>query len=86
MFIATVNKVSRCFVQYRTLLLLANSIVVSNTNVGLKPTRTKAHRTKAHMDKNPQVWVKSPHWSLITEEQQFNASCAYYLIGKSKFS
>jgi len=40
------------------------------------------------MDKTPQVWVKSPHWSLITEEQQFYASCAYYLglIDKSKFS
>ena len=41
---------------------------------------------KPHMDKTPQVWVKSPHWSLITAEQQFNASCAYYLIDKSKFS
>jgi len=53
-------------------------------NVGLKPTRTKANRTKtrrtkAHMDKSPQVWVKSPHCSLITERQQLNASCANYL-------
>jgi len=51
------------------------------TNVGLKPTRTKAHRTKphrtkAHVDKSPQAWVKSPHCSLITEVQRFNAYCA----------
>jgi len=56
---------------------------IFSKNVGLKPIRTKAHRTialrtKPHMDKSPQVWVKSPHCSLM-ERQQCNASCANYL-------